>query len=229
MRAREREGGPIVIQRGSLPAAGRVTLGAILAKLSAVPVVGLVAGGAVRRRAAVLVSRVALHAGNLRVSPRKRVGGCVMIKAGSLPAAGPVTLGAVLAKLPVVPVVCLVAGVAILGCSRVLTSCVALGTGNLPVLPGERIYRSIVIEGHGCPASGRVTLGAGLTQLPVVCVLGLVAGVAVLWRPAILVLYVALHAGCLLVLSPERIGSGTVGKGGTLPAVGRMTFCTVPA
>ena len=59
MGAREREGSLAVVQRGSLPATGRVALRAGLTKLPAVFVVRLVTGIAVLGGSRVLVARVA--------------------------------------------------------------------------------------------------------------------------------------------------------------------------
>ena len=218
-----------MIKAGSLPAAGPVTLGAVLAKLPVVPVVYLVAGVAILRRSRVLTSCVALRAGNLPVLPGERICRSIVIKGHAQPARGRVALRAGLTELPAVRVVILVAGVTVLGNSRVLVALMAFYAGSIRVPACKRVRVHVMVKSDGCPASGRVTLRAGLTQLSVVCVLGLVAGVAVLWRPAILVFNVAIHAGCLFVLSPQRVRRGTVGERGTLPAVGRMAFCTVPA
>ena len=69
MRAREREGSLTVVQRGTLPATGGMALRAGLTELPVVFVVRLVAGNATLGRAAILVARVTLHAGNLPVPP----------------------------------------------------------------------------------------------------------------------------------------------------------------
>jgi len=69
MGAREREGSLTVVQRGSLPATGGVALRAGLTKLPVVFIVRLVTGNAALGRAAILVARVTLHAGNLPVPP----------------------------------------------------------------------------------------------------------------------------------------------------------------
>lgn len=160
MCAAEREGSQVMIHRGSLPAAGVVALRTGLAELPAVPVVRLVTGVAVLGRAAVLVTRVALHAGHLPVPARERKGGCAVIEAGSLPAAGVVALHAGLAELSAVPVVRLVTGVAVLGQAAVLVTRVALGAGNLRVSARERECRQAVIKGDRLPAHGGVALGA---------------------------------------------------------------------
>jgi len=122
MRAREREGRLAVVQRGPLPATGRVALGAGLTKLPVVFVVRLVTSHAVLGSPRVLAARVTLNTGNLPVSPCKRVSGCTVIKAGPLPAIGGVALRAGLTKLPAVFVVRLMAGIAVLGGSRVLVA-----------------------------------------------------------------------------------------------------------
>ena len=197
--ARERKAGQVVIQRRALPAAGRVALRAGLTELPAVFVARLVTGDAVLRRAAVLVTLVTLHAGNLRVPARERIGRCVVIKAGALPAVGRVALRAGLTKLPTVLVVGLMAGNAVLWRSRVLVALVALHAGNLRVPSGEGVDPRVVIEGNGLPTLRRVALPASLTKLPVVLVVHLVAGVAVLRSAAVLISGVALHAVCLLV------------------------------
>ena len=229
MRACEREAGQVVIQRSALPAARPVTLVAVLTKLPTVPVVCLVAGIAILRRAAILTAGVTLHAADLPVPPGECVGSRVVIEAGSLPATGPVTLIAVLAKLPAVPIVCLVAGIAVLRRAAILAVGMALLAGGLTMHPGERIRGQSVVEADRQPAPGRVALRASLTQLPVVLVVCLMASVAALGSAAVLILKVTFHAGCLFVFSSQRIRCGAVGERGTLPAAGGVAFYAVPA
>ncbi len=155
MRSGEREGGQVVVQGGALPAAGRVALGAVLAELPIVPVVGPVTGDAALGCPRVLAARVTLHAGNLAVPAGERIGGGAMIEAGSLPAIRRVALGAVLAELPTVPIVRLVAGNTVLGRARVLVAGMAGRTGNLSMLPNECVRRAM-IEGNCLPARGYV-------------------------------------------------------------------------
>ena len=160
---------------------------------------------------------------------RERICRSIVIKGHPKPARGRVALRARLTELPAVWVVFLVAGIAVLGNSRVLAALMAFYAGDVGVPACKRVCVDVMVKSDGCPAFGRMALHARLTQLPVVSVVGLVAGVAILRGPGILVLYVALYAGYLLVLSPQRIRSGTVVERGTSPAAGRMTFCTVPA
>ena len=227
--ARERETGQVVIQRRSLPAAGGVALRAGLTELPAVVVVRLVTGDAVLGRAAVLVALVSLYAGDLPMPARERIGGRVVIKAGSLPAVGRVALRASLPKLPAVPVVRLMAGNAVLRSSRVLVALVALYAGHLLVPPGEGVSPRAVIEGDGLPALRCVALSACLTELPVVLVIDLVAGVAVLRGSAVLISGVALHAVCLLVQALQRICRRIMGKRSPLPAFEGVALCAVLA
>ena len=107
---REGESGQVVVNAGPLPALRCVALGAVGTKLASVQLVGLVASDTGLWRAGVGVAAMALGAGRLQVTACERIGGQVMVNAGSLPALRCVALGAIGPKLSSVAVVGLVAG-----------------------------------------------------------------------------------------------------------------------
>jgi hypothetical protein len=93
----ERVAGRVVIKAGPLPAIRCVTLRTILPKLPTVLVVLLVARVAVLWGSAVLVPRVALHAGYLLVFASQQIGRRSMIESGAPPTLERVALCAILA------------------------------------------------------------------------------------------------------------------------------------
>jgi hypothetical protein len=93
----QRIGRRAMIESGSLPALECVTLRTILPKLPTVLVVLLVARVAVLWGSAVLVPRVALHAGYLLVFASQQIGRRSMIESGAPPALECVALCAILA------------------------------------------------------------------------------------------------------------------------------------
>ena len=111
--APQRVGRRAMIEGGPLPALRGVALGAILAQLHAMRVIRLVAGPAVLRGSTVLVSGMALCAVYLLVFTPQRIGSQTVIKGGPLPALEGVALDAVLAQLPAMRVVRLMARPAI--------------------------------------------------------------------------------------------------------------------
>ena len=85
--------------------------------------------------------------------------------------------------------------------------------------PNERVWGRVVIKAGSLPALEGVALRAALTELPAVFVVGLVTGIAVLRSSAVLVSGVALHAGYLFVLPPQRIRRRAMIERGSLPAL----------
>ena len=90
----------------------------------------------------------------------------------------------------------------------------------------EREASLTVVQRSSLPATGRVALRAGLTELPVVFVACLVTGSAVLGGSRVPIAWVTLHAGNLPVPPCERVWGRVVIKAGSLPAVGRVALPT---
>lgn len=141
MRAVQWEVAAVVIETRIVPVRWLMTGRTIRAELALVFVILLVAGITVGRRAFILaihVARLACHFGVLAFQLER---GQVVIERGRSPALGSMTLAAVGPETPLVRLVVLMAGVAILRGHREICSSaridMALHTGQPSVLPCE--------------------------------------------------------------------------------------------
>lgn len=123
-----------------------------------------VAGGTILRGSLENAASVAVGAGDVHVRPCQGERGERVVEPGVLPAFGGVALGAVLTELPRVGVVCLVTGVAILGCTLEYAVHVAGFASQIEMRPCQGKRGKRVVKGGVLPTFGGVTLGAVLTE-----------------------------------------------------------------
>jgi hypothetical protein len=114
--AGEREASAGVVKDGSKPTAGCVALGAVLAKLTCMGIVGLVAREAEAGGAGVEIVSVALVAGYILVQTQQGEGRQRVVEASLGPADGRVALRAIIIDGRCVAVLSVVAGGACGGC-----------------------------------------------------------------------------------------------------------------
>jgi hypothetical protein len=119
----------------------------VLTKLATMPVIRSMAGHAILRRAGVGTARMALHARSPGMSSRELEGGASMVKDSTPPGLGSMAFAAVLAKLAPVLVIRGVASHAILGCTSIAISGVALDTRSAGMGAVQRKCSQAMVNG----------------------------------------------------------------------------------
>ncbi len=216
VRPGQREAGPVVIERGSLPLRRRVACGAVLREaggrvigIGRLLIIGQVAGNTGGGKAPVEARRMTLSACSLRVRAGQREAGPVVIERGPFPLRRGVARGAVLRKAGGrvigtgrLLIIGQVAGRALSGSGGVCARRMALSACGLRVRAGQREAGPVVIERGSLPLRRRVACGAVLREaggrvigIGRLLIIGQVASRALGCGPGVCARRVALGAG----------------------------------
>mgnify|MGYP005841124861 CR=1 FL=1 len=170
-----------LVEESRRPACRIVTGGTRFAKQTRVVLRLKVAGGAFLRCALKNVASVAIRTGDIHVRPCEGESRQRVVKGGILPPFGGMALGAILTELPLVCVVCLVAGVTLLGCALEYAVHMAGFTCQDAMRSCQRERRQGMVKGSALPTFGCMALGAVLTKAPGMGIILGVAGETVRW------------------------------------------------